>query len=1439
MDIFQNQCSESLGFDSMLSSNHLHSPLHDSPGSPNPLNFAPASPYFASISQQTSGGGAGGGGCGGGHTSGPNDVILPSIFVKIPTQINQQYQQENRLRSHHSTSSEIKSEERSEPIKSEIADTRVKLASLNSSDRLPDVIDNYLNADPLDGGVQQPDTPILLCAYCPFATLAEARLNEHRRDRHSAGVTTPAEKLHCPVCENKFYQKSVLELHLAEDHEMIPSEVEALCSRAAKPNEVSTQRSDTASNQIQPTVTPVPPQNKSRIYIKNVQLLKKPDVIAQETRQESVSQGQQQLLSTDQEPSAVAHGTLQDTHQLSGLGEDLLPHDQALDLPHAAQQQPAGNGNKIFIRNVSLLQNVNFIPSEENILTNGSSSKYNAAAYMSMDSAPSLIDPLNNGYGLEQSAPPVGTAQSRGSRIYIKNVDILRNPLISTLNEPVPNSSAGPTPLSATFNESITSRASSCESIICTSTPPAAMDQSVVAEPSLSTSNASMSQLPATPCDQPLLNGSEISYTLGPPMESANRTLPLAMDQGSQNLLMLFSTGTDDSSVSYLTTDSTTSNATVPNALMGTSSSTTTTTPTTTTEYDHLATPQMAPVSSCDVQQTQQPPPRKSKIFIKNISVLKQPTIHLKSVDEVNLMTYDELQLQNMLPPGGAPQGSLTTGTLVQPRNELNGELLDKPFGAGAMIELDCQSHPAQDDALDGYHESDLGYGELGGEVCDFTEGFNDRDDPGGGGLMVDGAGVSPAGNESNAMAETSALCEPIPIGYTNDIILLQEELDANRKITPNPEWPSLGGGTGESSLAHDILQAPPDDGSGIPGETDPVGQRREEDSYLAAPQVINLDPTPGEFQSLGESEVYPTSLLDQSSPEQQMIVSEGLTASEEEPQAMAAAPGIATREPSERPRARGRPKGAKQTGITKLKKLYTNLTAEEEGYKCDLNDCGARFRQPDRLEYHRKCHIPGESSSAIRCPECGSLEFRNWNTLHTHLWREHEIDMELYACQLCSFKTPVLCRLNNTHMKIHSEERNFKCAICGKAFKNNKQLRNHRRWHREPQPQPQQQPAQPRPDVPVVVDQQPEQPSPQETSTLADPSVEPLPDRQKPTKASNQLTLKCVKCGLRFASKRQLRAHMDAKHPTETSEQTGPEAAGSSKHRCLLCGMVFRTRYLLQAHAAKHSDEKRFKCEHCEYTTNDHNAFRRHKMRHSTKGGHMYKCSYCDYSSIQSTTYRKHLERMHAEVASALLYKCARCPFVSISEAKYQLHRTKHEANGTTDDQPQDERQRQPIAIVPDRTGVEESDSDQQHQQQRQCESVNSDVIIVEQPNPGEPDLIGGPAPMDVSGSIQIIQHPIIRPAMFANNFSKVDNFYGYQQHEQSMVVKLTDGSTPLRGLCPLQVVGATVPATTVLPVASVQLPEQQQQQQQQPPQHQYLHLGSVTEDVVMRDLN
>lgn len=249
--------------------------------------------------------------------------------------------------------------------------------------------------------------------------------------------------------------------------------------------------------------------------------------------------------------------------------------------------------------------------------------------------------------------------------------------------------------------------------------------------------------------------------------------------------------------------------------------------------------------------------------------------------------------------------------------------------------------------------------------------------------------------------------------------------------------------------------------------------------------------------------------------------------------------------------------------------------------FRCSHQDCNQNFTSEQLLNYHRKCH----SGSGLVCPECSSEEFKSLNTLHTHLWRSHKVDIDLYACNLCDFKTPILSRLKNFHSKIHSVEKNFKCLFpkCGKSFKNSKQLKNHSQIHKKK----------------VKL----------KTKTISDDS-------------ENSKRIKCGECNKGFSSESGLYIH-------------------SMEHK---------------------TDEKKFNCEECEYSTNDHNSFRRHKSQHSMV--HHYKCPACEYSSIQSNTYRKHLEKQHPELAESLLHKCALCRFTTISKGKFDGHMMKHDEN-------------------------------------------------------------------------------------------------------------------------------------------------------------------------------
>lgn len=262
------------------------------------------------------------------------------------------------------------------------------------------------------------------------------------------------------------------------------------------------------------------------------------------------------------------------------------------------------------------------------------------------------------------------------------------------------------------------------------------------------------------------------------------------------------------------------------------------------------------------------------------------------------------------------------------------------------------------------------------------------------------------------------------------------------------------------------------------------------------------------------------------------------------------------------------------------------------------------RFSSESTLEMHQQCHAKDQNCEIV-CPKCeinsNKMRHWNWNTLHTHLWREHNIDMELYSCPHCKFKTPILSRLNNTHMKIHSDTRDFKCDICAKAFKNSKQLKNHRRIHSKVSKQP----------------------------------------------AIHQ----CKYCGQSFYSSKNLKEHC-LTHQNQ-------DAAIVEALKCDICSDTFASKYALRSHYLNHFNGKRFNCCQCNYKSNDHNAYRRHQMLHNKQT--QYKCPQCVFQCIQSTNYKNHIFKKHPELVKELMFLCEKCNFVTVNKKLFDLHCLNH----------------------------------------------------------------------------------------------------------------------------------------------------------------------------------
>lgn len=270
--------------------------------------------------------------------------------------------------------------------------------------------------------------------------------------------------------------------------------------------------------------------------------------------------------------------------------------------------------------------------------------------------------------------------------------------------------------------------------------------------------------------------------------------------------------------------------------------------------------------------------------------------------------------------------------------------------------------------------------------------------------------------------------------------------------------------------------------------------------------------------------------------------------------------------------------------------------TTTSEVHRCTVIGCGARIRDPTIFAYHVLCHGTTDDAK-LQCPECGWTT-QAWRGMQTHLWRLHDRDTELHACDQCSYRTHSLARLNNVHRPTHGRDRPHLCDACGKSFKNAKQLRNH-------------------------------------TSAVHAASA---------TRTRHV----CSACGRQFGDARRLRAHAAAVH-----ERLRP-------HACARCSYRAATRAALRLHSRRHTGERPFRCDSCDYATADHNSLRRHRLRHT--GGRSYRCAHCAYACIQSSTYKTHVRTKHPGHPELLVHACDKCAFRTVSRDRLQVHQASHQ---------------------------------------------------------------------------------------------------------------------------------------------------------------------------------
>lgn len=244
--------------------------------------------------------------------------------------------------------------------------------------------------------------------------------------------------------------------------------------------------------------------------------------------------------------------------------------------------------------------------------------------------------------------------------------------------------------------------------------------------------------------------------------------------------------------------------------------------------------------------------------------------------------------------------------------------------------------------------------------------------------------------------------------------------------------------------------------------------------------------------------------------------------------------------------------------GATQISDITANvpLSNIQVVFKCSQVDCCQHFSNEQLLKYHRKCH---GSNGLIVCPECSSDEFKNFTTLHTHLWRSHAVDIDLFACELCNFKTPILSRLKNFHEKIHSDERNFKCSFkdCEKSFKNSKQLKNHFEIHKRKKVKVVSDQIQ------AVVDSKTDEKK-FKCEECAYSARDHNAFRRHKSQHSNHHQYKCPTCEYTSIQSSTYRKHLEKQHP---------ELAESLLFKCTMCKFTTISKGKFEGHVVKHDE--------------------------------------------------------------------------------------------------------------------------------------------------------------------------------------------------------------------------------------------------------------------------
>ncbi|CAD1476608.1 unnamed protein product, partial [Heterotrigona itama] len=316
------------------------------------------------------------------------------------------------------------------------------------------------------------------------------------------------------------------------------------------------------------------------------------------------------------------------------------------------------------------------------------------------------------------------------------------------------------------------------------------------------------------------------------------------------------------------------------------------------------------------------------------------------------------------------------------------------------------------------------------------------------------------------------------------------------------------------------------------------------------------------------------------------------------------------------------------------LKSVHTTLRA----YLCE--DCGADFKNPASLRHHRiRKHQP--VGNKRECPVCHKLVPFYSLSKHMHTHKAYTIQ-----CPHCDkmFKNSSTLK---QHVRIHEDQRQYRCDTCGVGFNRRDGLRLHMRVHEKTDSRGLKECS-----CQVCGEKFPNH------STL-------VIHRNRVHKDGRQYT--CHICNRSMISTRSLEWHMSHIHNESLPGVVKEDVDGPPEKKrasCYHCNKTFKTEMILRTHIKNtHMEKDPMKCLDCELTFTSEVRLRHHMMvTHNRLEGTL-PCPHCPKRFVNQLRLKTHMIS-HSEERP---YTCEICGF----NLKTKIQLIKHHQNRHSDERP------------------------------------------------------------------------------------------------------------------------------------------------------------------------